>query len=111
MIARLLFVGQALDGFTFALFFGALPAWILVDVQPESNPVTSGILALGGFVGVLVVKVTAAAIAVWLDGRRSTRRPPALGLVMLAVALTGFAGAASNVAGLLVVITALRALA
>lgn len=95
MTARLLlFTGQALDAATFALAVTLLP----VLIAGEQNPIVAALYGLGGGLAVAGAKIGATGLVCWALGRRRVGRL-AMAVVFVA-ALSGFAGASSNLVAL-----------
>jgi hypothetical protein len=101
MKARLfLFTGQVLDAASFALFFAAVPAVILSRLEvAERNPVLATLMAIGGFMAVVFVKIGAVSLVIWRDQKRPNR-PKKTAFVMGIAAISGYVGASFNLMAL-----------
>jgi hypothetical protein len=106
--ARLfLFTGQSIDAATFALFFLVTPSWIMARlVAPEQNGVHGALMALGGFMAIVVFKIGFVSLALLADHRFAYQSRLVVGL-MIAGGLSGLIGALFNAAAIYDVVVAL----
>ncbi len=101
---RTLFVGQALDAATFALFFLVIPQRVIDGLGvTEQNPLLAALMTIGGFAAVVAVKVGAVSAVIYRDTQLPHRMRKTTAF-MAAAALSGYIGATFNIIALATVL-------